>query len=194
MRNAQVRAATGAAQPNLDRVPNDYFRTHESATRALLAVETFSGTVWEPACGSGEMAKVLLDAEGVERIVATDLIDRGYGEAGRNFLMVDPPPGVDHLVTNPPFELLDAFANRALDLNLPGKVALFARLAWLEGAARRRGVFARGQLSRVWVFPQRPLLARSDGPYQTGLIAFAWFVFEASHAAPTWLGGWLSTR
>jgi len=45
--------------------------------RALLSVETFEGSIWEPACGDGAISKVLL-AAGFD-VVSTDLIDRGFG-------------------------------------------------------------------------------------------------------------------
>jgi hypothetical protein len=40
--------------------------------------------IWEPCCGDGAMARVL-EAHG-HHVVATDLVDRGYGETGRGFL------------------------------------------------------------------------------------------------------------
>lgn len=43
--------------------------------RALLAAERFDGSIWEPACGQGRIAKVL-QAKGHD-VVATDLVDYG---------------------------------------------------------------------------------------------------------------------
>jgi hypothetical protein len=59
------------------RVPHDFYPTPPEAVRALLSVETFTGSVWEPACGDGAISKVLIEA-GFE-VVSTDLIDRGFG-------------------------------------------------------------------------------------------------------------------
>lgn len=189
MRAAQVRAATGASQPGLEPVDNDYFRTGEGATRALLLVERFPGTVWEPACGSGDLARVLAVAPDVAHVHATDLVDRGYGVPGQDFLRCPAAIGVDHIVTNPPFELIDEFALKALSLELPGKIALFGRLAWLEGQRRRRAIFDVLPPARIWVFSARPKLARgANGEFQTGLIAFAWFVWQKGWIGPTQLG------
>jgi len=59
------------------RVSHDFYPTPPEAVRALLSVETFTGSVWEPACGDGAISKVLIEA-GFE-VVSTDLIDRGFG-------------------------------------------------------------------------------------------------------------------
>ena len=59
------------------RVPHDFYPTPPEAVRALLSVETFEGSIWEPACGDGAISKVLLEAG--HEVVSTDLIDRGYG-------------------------------------------------------------------------------------------------------------------
>ena len=74
------------------RPPEDYYKTPPVATEALLRAETFSGLVWEPACGDGAICKVL-EAHGI-KTMATDLIDRGWGEAPLNRLTgVDALPG-----------------------------------------------------------------------------------------------------
>jgi hypothetical protein len=65
------------------------------------------------------MAQVL-EARG-HRVVGTDLVDRGYGEAGRDFLAeTHLPEGVTAIVTNPPYgRTLYKFADRALELTRP---------------------------------------------------------------------------
>jgi len=57
----------------------EFYPTPPEATRALLSVETFEGSIWEPACGDGAISKVLTEAG--YQVVSTDLIDRGYGAA-----------------------------------------------------------------------------------------------------------------
>jgi hypothetical protein len=83
-----------------NRETHDFYPTWPAATRALLSVERFDGAIWEPACGDGAMSKVL-EAAGHE-VISTDLIDRGYGEGGRDFLM-EWQPRAPNIVTNPPF-------------------------------------------------------------------------------------------
>lgn len=165
-----------------NRHPEDFYPTHPGATRALLSVETFDGPIWEPACGAGDMSRVL-EAAGYG-VISTDLIDRGYGEGGRDFLM-EWSPVAPNIVTNPPFRWAIEFTNRALQLTT-GKVALFLRLAFLEGV--ERGIwFPSTPLARVWVMSRRVPMSRGklhvegDG---NGVMAFAWFVWEHGHAGP----------
>lgn len=82
------------------RVPLDFYPTPPEATRALLSVERFSGTIWEPACGDGAISKVLL-AHGYS-VVSTDLIYRGFGTGGVNFL-TQTQTRARNIVTNPPY-------------------------------------------------------------------------------------------
>src|SRR5262249_23299477 len=62
---------------------NDFYPTPADGTRALLSVESFTGPIWECACGDGAISRELIDA-GYE-VVGNDLVDRGYGEAPVDF-------------------------------------------------------------------------------------------------------------
>ena len=174
--------------PSPDRHPDDFYPTPPMGTRALLAVERFSGPIWEPACGEGDLSREL-EAAGYE-VISTDLIDRGYGEARRDFLM-EWQAQAPNIITNPPFKLAEEFVRHALSLST-GKVAMLCRLAWLEGK-QRRALFENTPLARVWVFAgrlgfDRGKLAKEG---QGGMIAFAWFVWEHGHKGPPVLG-WIS--
>jgi hypothetical protein len=63
-------------------------------------VETFEGSIWEPACGDGAISKVL-EAAGYT-VISTDLVDRGYGHGGHDFLKSETPLG-RNIITNPPY-------------------------------------------------------------------------------------------
>jgi hypothetical protein len=114
------------------RIPNEFYPTPPEATRALLSVEQFDGAIWEPACGEGAIAEVLIDAG--HDVVASDLVDYGYGHGGRNFLQATRPQA-RHIVTNPPygFGLADRFIAQALRFagETGGKVAMLLNLASL---------------------------------------------------------------
>lgn len=114
------------------RLPNEFYPTPPEATRALLSVEAFDGDIWEPACGDGRIAKVL-KGHG-HRVVATDLVAYGFGEAHVDFLRQS-EPRAKHVVTNPPYGrgLADRFVRRALALTRQtgGKVAMLLNMASL---------------------------------------------------------------
>src|SRR3546814_4759077 len=75
----------GVAVDRANRERNDFYPTPPNAVEALLSVEQFDGDIWEPACGDGAICRVL--EAGGYRCVASDLIDRGYGETGIDYLM-----------------------------------------------------------------------------------------------------------
>jgi hypothetical protein len=163
---------------------DDLYETPECAVRALLAIERLPARIWEPACGRGAIAQILRDAG--HDVVATDLIDYGYGDAGIDFLAERRTPSpVMAIVTNPPFKLADQFVRHAL--RLCPKVVMLLRLAFLE-SERRRDILEDGQLARVHVFRNRlPMMHRDgwDGPRATSATAFAWFVFYRDRTGPT---------
>ena len=175
----------------INRERDDFYPTPPEATRALLSAEKFTGQIWEPACGDGAISRVL-EASGYD-VISSDLIDRGYGETNRDFLL-DFESTVPNIVTNPPFKFAEEFARHAL-ARATEKVALLCRVAWLEGIGRR-DLFLHSPLARVLVFSNRIPMRRNGEPMINsgagGMIAFAWFVWDHAHSgAPTL--GWLLT-
>lgn len=167
------------------REKDDFYPTPPEATEALLRVETFDGPIWEPACGDGAICRVL-EGAGYD-VVATELVDRGYGETGRDFLL-EWQPRAPNIVTNPPFKLAVPFVRKSIDLTT-GKVAMLLKIAFLEGVERST-LFASTPLARVHVFSKRVTFrntARGDVS-GSGMMAFAWFVWEHGHEGPPALG------
>lgn len=177
----------GIGPDALRRHPDDFYSTPPQGTQALLNVEPFEGETWEPSCGAGDMSRVL-EAAGLP-VISSDLVDRGYGLAGVNFLQTT--LSVDNVITNPPFKYAQDFVEHALDC-ADRKVAMLCRLAWLEGGKRRR-FFQTTPLARVWVFSRRLTMLRGgwDGGQGGGsMIAFAWYVWDHDHIGEPTLG-WL---
>lgn len=186
-------AAYSSAQTvdHANREKDDFYPTFPAATQSLLRVEKFDGAIWEPACGEGDMSRVLEDAG--HTVISTDLVDRGFGDCGRDFLM-EWTPRAPNIVTNPPFKHAREFVDRSLQLTT-GKVAMFLRLAFLEGVERGSWL-PTTPLARVWIMSRRVPMQRGrlkqagDGH---GVIAFAWLVWEHGHSgAPTI--GWLDWK
>lgn len=154
------------------RVQHEFFSTPRPVTLALLNREGFDGTVWEPACGDGAMARVLSE-RGCE-VVASDIVDRGYGEVA-DFLTTH--RAVDHVVTNPPFSKAVEFVRHGLRC-ARRKVAIIQRLQFLEGG-RRVPFFRETPLKAVYVFAKRvTFFAEADPGRENTTTAHAWFVWE----------------
>ena len=118
----------------------DFFPTPPFATRALCeyGLKPYHGdlkraSVWEPACGDGAMAKPLGEYFGDVR--ATDIHAYGYGEQHDFLLGLTGAPPPRWIITNPPFNLAQRFAEIALAIARCG-VALLVRTNFLESQAR----------------------------------------------------------
>ena len=184
------RARLIGADVGSGREKDDFYATPAESTEALLRVESFDGDIWEPACGDGAISKVL-QAHG-HRVVSSDLVDRGYGESGVDFLM-EWTPRAPNIVTNPPFKLANDFARNALRLTT-GKVALLLKVGFLEGKGRG-DLYDASPFARLWVFRERQTFLKGGSDAVTmngagGMIAYGWFVWDHSHAGKPTLG-WL---
>lgn len=159
----------------------DFFPTPTWATYALIDNESFSGEIWECACGNGAMSEVLELTQ--NKVVSTDLYNRGYGEFGVDFLKQD--RRAKNIITNPPYNSAENFVKKGVDL-AEKKFALLLRLAFLEGANRAKTIFSSVPPSRVWVFSERitfyPVGVQQQG---SGTTAYAWFVWDKDAAPGT---------
>jgi len=169
---------SGGFKPTIKRFADldgpDFFPTPRWATFALIDNERFDGDIWECACGNGAMSSVLEKVGST--VLSTDLYDRGYGEAGEDFLRST--RHADNIVTNPPYNAAEGFVSSGL-AQANKKFALLLRLAFLEGANRANTIFTRHPPARVWVFSERitfyPAGAEVKG---SGTTAYAWFVWD----------------
>ena len=89
----------------------EFYPTPPEATRALLAHESFAGTILEPACGDGSMSRVLAE---VGVVTSSDLHNHGFGTTGVDFIKSNYETGAfDNVITNPPFRLARPFAGES---------------------------------------------------------------------------------
>jgi len=105
---SNLRVAVGTASATKEERGNNLYETPPEAMHTLLAFETFSATVLEPACGRGAITRMLERAG--YGVVLADLVDYGtadqHGElqAVQDFLTSQPAEhGSDDIVTNPPY-------------------------------------------------------------------------------------------
>lgn len=168
--------------------PDHWYVEPPSAVRALLNAVRFRGTIYDPACGGGNIPLTCIE-EGF-RAFGSDLVYRGFGEGGLNFLTAPPLVRPDNVIMNPPFKDALAFIQRALEI-VDHKVAVFIRLAFLE-SAKRKPFFETAPLSRVLVFSDRVSCppGGTDIKAEGGKVAYCWLVFDKDHSGPPTVG-WL---
>lgn len=159
------------------RAENDFYATDPRAIELLLDIESFSDKIWECACGEGHLSKVL-EAKGYD-VISTDLINRGFGTGGVDFLSFSETFDGD-IITNPPYKYAIEFVEKAISSITNGhKVAMLLRLSFLEGISRRK-LFDRHPPKTVYVASKRILCAK-NGDFENSdgsAIAYAWFVWE----------------
>lgn len=99
---------------NGNRRKDDFYATKDlTLTLALLRTIRFHENIWECACGEGHMSRVL-EMEGYN-VKSTDLVNRGYGETGVDFLECT-EPFEGSIITNPPFKHAEKFIRKAATL------------------------------------------------------------------------------
>ena len=179
-----------------DRQQNDFYPTPAWVTEALLASVTLRGPVWEPCCGDGAMARVL--KEQGHAIVASDLVDRGFGRPGVDFLAAQEfPEGCRSMITNPPYGdgggsekgvhapgALLHFVRHAIALTrrADGQLALLVRFQWLAGR-KAATLISSGPLARIVVLRRRIRWFDMGPMTNHGQHHHAWLFWDCRHPA-----------
>lgn len=162
-----------------ERQPDDFYATSPRAIPPLLKVlgwEQGGKYIYEPAAGKGHLAE-MLKLYG-HKVLATDLIDRGYCQSGVDFLqsnLYDFEP-YDALITNPPYKYALEFVKKSLTV---APVAChFLNIKFLE-SARRRDFFKTNPPRYVCVFSER-MDCSKDGIFpktESSAVCYAWFIW-----------------
>lgn len=175
----KANAAARAAKPKgarSERRAFDYYATPEDATLAFLVVEgerlADFHEVAEPACGDGAISR-LLEGRGL-KVISSDLVDRGFGVGGVDFLKTTTCP--EAVVTNPPFCHAREFIRHGLG-NLGVKyLALLLQQSFFS-SSRGAALFAEYPPAAIYPLTFRPKF-RDSGNF----ITFAWHVWDEQRA------------
>ncbi len=180
------------------REARDFYATPAWVTERLLDHIRLRGTVWEPCCGDGAMARVL-QARGYA-VVASDIADRGFGTPGMDFLTATAfPAGCGAMVTNPPYGEADAMAGKprsssamqrflrhalALTKAADGQLALLVRLQWIAGQ-RAAAIMSAAPFAKVIVLRERITWFDRGAETKRAQHHHAWVVFDHHHPPGT---------
>lgn len=179
------------------RPEDDFYPTPSEVTRALLSVEDFhDGIIWECAAGDGAMSSVLQKYTDC-KVLSTDINPRFDYCHQMDFLQENLPKNfpvhkIRYIVTNPPFKLAEQFVHKALEYDVV-KLSLLCKLQFLEGQTRRT-MFESTPFARVHIFSDRISLYRNGNKMKnSGMIAFAWFVWDKYHLGKPTID-WICSR
>ena len=186
-KNSIYKTLGASSHTDKEREKNDFYATEPYAADLLCEVEKFKGGIWECACGTGELSKRFEELG--YRVHSTDLIDRGYGVGGIDFLIQQDKYN-GNIITNPPYKYAQEFIEKALSLVTEGKkVCMFLKVQFLEGK-KRKVLFTKYPPKTVYVSSSRLLCAKNgdfEGMIKGGgsAVAYAWFVWEKGYQGET---------
>jgi hypothetical protein len=167
-----------------ERIELDAYETPFWVTTALLPHLPPRMEIWEPAAGTGKMARVLLQAG--HYVVQTDIF------IGMDFLLTDPACEAmcKAIITNPPYTLAQKFIEHALALTekQEGLVAMLLRTDY-DHAASRQHLFG-----KCLQFSQKIVLTKRIKWFEDskGQPSFnhAWYLWSWKHSGlPTLVYG-----
>lgn len=167
------------------RAANDYYVEPEWSVDCLARVVLFDGVIWDPCCGSGTIPRVLRRA-GYDRVVASDIVDRGAEGAFvwdffcPELLAIQ----ADHIVSNPPYLRLTDFIELALT-RAAKSVAVLTGIRFLA-SQERYWLFKATPIKQVLILSRRPSMPPGDSSIkaQGGKQDYCWLVFDHNFAGP----------
>ena len=168
-----------------ERQINDYYATDPIAIEKLLELEDVDGSVWENACGEGNLSKAL-KAKDIPTF-SSDLVDRGYGYTcdfleNTNYCKETLGYKPDWIITNPPYKHGQEWVEKSLEaVKDDGKVALLMKLVFLESISRYK-MFQELPPKNIYVFSRRLGIYKNNKKTENkGLVAYAWFIWEKGY-------------
>ena len=184
-KNSVFKTLGASNHTDKERESQDYYATDSIAIDKLAAVYDIPHYVWECACGAGHLAKRLIELG--HGICASDITDRGFGDAGVDFLTAPMPQKGDPkdwcILTNPPYKYATEFVEHAMEILPKGAPAIMLlKTTALEGKGRWERLYSKGYLKAVYQFSER-LLCAKNGDFDTMIrgggsaVAYSWFIF-----------------
>ena len=172
------------------REENDFYATNPETLKMFLYEfwkdNAFEGNeILEPACGQGHISKTLEELLPDFNITSTDLIDRGYGIGGIDFLTHDYKKMFDVVITNPPFSLAKEFIEKGLKISNK-HVIMLCKIQLLEGT-KRKEMFFNTPLKYVYVHTTRQATWKEGKPLDPNgkkwatTMCLAWFVWDKDY-------------
>ena len=176
------------------RKASDFYETPYSITRQFLDQGSFANckSILEPACGNGAIISVLAEYFSESNISSYDL------SMGNSYNFLNETRKIDCIITNPPFSLAYEFILKAKEIATQ-KFAMLLPLSYLHGEKRYKEIYSDLQypLSTIYVYTRYPMLGdplRSDGKYRTGMMVYAWFVWDKYRKHPEPTIRWISNQ
>ena len=168
-----------------ERQPEDFYASDPSVIPPLLKVlgpewESGGKLIWENACGQGHLSQIL-ELYG-HRVISTDLIDRGYGVGGVDFLVDNVYDGFqyDAIITNPPYKFALEFVEKSI--KIAPLVCMLLRIQFIESEGRNK-LYEENPPRYVAVFKKRVNCSKNAvfPRKESSPVCYAWFIWERGY-------------
>ena len=188
MNTTIARVVGSSAHSPGERQADDYYATDPQALRDFLLASkddiVLAPNIWEPACGEGNLSKVLQESH---YVLSTDKVNRGFSDPQMDFLEGDHWWWAGDILTNPPFKLAQQFVEKSLELIDNKNYAIFLlRIQFLEGQKRKK-FFEVSPPKFVYVHSKRIGIWKNNEKekYTGNALCFAWFVWQKGYNGKT---------
>lgn len=172
-----------------EKADNDFYATDPKTLKAFLdvSIDVFKNveSIHEPCCGQGHLVEAMLPYFKNSIIASTDLIDRGYGLGGVNFLNCNLDIKADLIITNPPFSLVNDFIKVGLERTNRYLVYL-CKIQMLETVGRKE-ILENSPLKYIYVHSKRQATWKDGkeldpkGKKWATTMCLAWFVWDKKY-------------
>ncbi len=173
-----------------EKADNDFYATDPKTVRLFLnkaledgAIDLPAGSIWEPACGNGNIMEVVKEYFPLCSWRSTDLIYRGYGKGEIDFLKSD--FNADLIITNPPFSLINEFIKKGIELS-NHYVIYLAKIQTLE-TVERKSILKNSPLKYIYVHSSRQATWKNGEPLAPNgkkwatTMCLAWFIWDKEY-------------
>jgi len=173
---------------NKEREKDDFYATHPKALSIFLDKLKSDGIEicrrFGEVCGQGHLSKLLMEKG--YKVYSTDLIDRGFGLSGIDFLKSQNGWDGD-ILTNPPYKYAEEFLKKAMSILRTGnKCIMFLKIQFLESQGRRE-LFKKYPPKYVYVNSERQMCAMNGEfeKYKATALCYCWYIWEKGFTGDT---------
>jgi hypothetical protein len=161
------------------RQKDDWYPTPPLVTQVLMDHVTFEGSISEPCCGDGSLAKIV-EHYGYN-VIGTDIEDRGYGLGhGPAYDILKANKLVaPNIITNPPFNISAKIIDHLMEFR-PKKMALLLKATYWH-AKNRQKLYEKYPPSQILALTWRPDFLHRKRP----TMEVCWFIWDQDHVGET---------
>ena len=190
--DAKMKIVGSSNHTKEQRQKNDYYATDPQAFLDFLWAfqerdgEELSRKIWEPACGEGNLAKVLMKRNHL--VLGTDKIDRGFGNV-YDFLENDHRMKWEgDIITNPPYKgSMDIdFVRRSLDIVSKNRWVIMLFKVQFLASKKRYFLFQELNPKYIYVHSSRiKIWKNNEDDGGSNALDYAWFIWQKGFQGDT---------